>query len=116
MPECSVLRCTSVAEEIIAVDGPEDEVLPVCGSHKDAMDGGEDWILHHPGDQGGGSAEVLMAQDVPWRVLASSAAKVEGNRSGVLLHLTLSHAGDSKDLQLLVPWEEAEVLKGVMDS
>lgn len=116
MAECSVLRCTSAAEETIVVGGPEDESVPVCGSHKDAMDGGDDWVLHHGGEQAGRTAEILMAADVPWRVLAASSAKVQGNREGLLLRLTLSHAGASKDLQLLLPWDEAEVLKGMMDS
>ena len=116
MIECSVLRCTSSAEEIIVVDGPGDESLPVCGSHKDAMDGGDDWVLRRRGEQTGRSADVLMAGDMPWRVLAASAAKVQGNRAGLLLQLTLTQAAESRDMQLLLPWDEAEVLKGMMDS
>ncbi|QSZ51307.1 hypothetical protein [Arthrobacter sp. D5-1] len=80
------------------------------------MDGGEDWVLKHPEGQESRSAGVLMSQDVPWRVLATSAIKVGGNKPGLVLHLTLSHAGDSKELQVLVPWDEAEVLKGILDS
>lgn len=90
--------------------------MPVCAHHKDAMDGGEDWVLQHPDRQAARSADVLMAGDVPWRVLAASGMKVQGNRAGLILHLTLSHAGESRDLQLLVPWDEAEVLKGMLDS
>ena len=90
--------------------------MPVCETHKDAIDGGEDWVLQHAEGQAGLPATVLMSGDVPWRMLAASAEKVLGNRTGLILHLTISHSGESRDLQLLVPWDEAEVLSELMDS
>lgn len=114
MPECSVFRCTSAADEIFFVEGRGEESVPVCGSHKEAMDGGEDWVFLPTEGQAGGSGVVLVGENVPWRVLAASAVRAQGNKAGLILHLTLSHSGESKDLQLLVPWEEAEVLKGMM--
>ncbi|WP_155854251.1 hypothetical protein [Arthrobacter sp. MA-N2] len=116
MHECSVRGCTAPADDVFHVEGPDEQALAVCGAHKDAMEGGEDWVLTHPDGAGPGGADVLVSRDVPWRVLAASAKKAEGNKTGLILHLTLSHAGQSRELQLLVPWDEAEVLRGILDS
>ncbi|MCU1516515.1 MAG: hypothetical protein JWQ75_1236 [Pseudarthrobacter sp.] len=116
MQECSVNRCTARADEVFYVEGPDEQALPVCASHKEIMDSGEDWVLRHQAGNAGHSSGILTLHDVPWRVLAVSAMKVGGNKPGLILHLTLSHSGESKETQLLLPWDEAEVLKGILDS
>lgn len=104
MPECSVRGCTAPADDVFHVDGPDEQALAVCGAHKDVMEGGEDWFLTHPDGADSGAADVLVSRDVPWRVLAASGLKAGGNKPGLILHLTLSHAGESRELQLLLPW------------
>ncbi|MBT2586494.1 hypothetical protein J7I86_11695 [Arthrobacter sp. ISL-95] len=107
----------TTADEIFFVEGPEEEAVPICSVHKEALEGGEFWILQHLTQPSGPVvANVLMSGDVPWRVLAASAESASGSATGLLLHLTISHSGELKDLQLLVPWDEAEVLKGLLDS
>lgn len=113
MTLCSVFHCESSADEEFRIEDPEASAIPVCGTHKDALDAGADWVLD---EQDSDPARLLLGNDVPWRVLAISPDRSRGSVNGLMLRLTLSQMGTTRDLRLVVPWSEVDILKEMLDS
>lgn len=113
MALCLVFHCESSADEEFRIEDPEASAIPVCGTHREALDAGADWVLE---EQDAEPARLLMGNAVPWRVLAISPDRSRGSVKGLMLRLTLSQMGTTKDLQLVVPWGEVDILKEMLDS
>jgi hypothetical protein len=115
---CAVIGCTLEADEIHTVLTPAEASYPVCENHRDRIYGGDDWLPgHEPGaSPDGAPTTILMAEDLPRRVLAASATKAGGSRPGLTLRLTTVKNGESKEFEMLLPYDEGEILKGLLES
>jgi hypothetical protein len=115
---CAVNGCQSGADGVHTVDTPREISYPVCEHHGDLIDGGEDWLpVENSESTGEGeSAAILMGEDLPWRVLAGSASRAGGNRPGLLLKLTMVRNGESREFETLLPRDEGEILRGLLEA
>lgn len=113
MSVCSVVGCVDPADDLQYAGEPVNRDLPICTAHGQKLANGDQWYALRAGADNDHPA-VYTGIDVPPRVLAVSAARCAGSEPGILLRLTLGGEHETKDLHVLVPWEEVGVVTSVL--
>ncbi|MEX5297196.1 hypothetical protein RCG67_00265 [Kocuria sp. CPCC 205292] len=92
-------------------DGLDEHELELCPEHLGRAQAGEDCTVVIDD-----APVVLMGENHPWNLIASSATYRTEPHRGVVLKLTMVRRGESADLDVFVSPDEAEVLTGLLNS
>ncbi|MGQ1799081.1 hypothetical protein ACT4S5_18395 [Kocuria oceani] len=110
MATCMVKNCTATAQSAHLSDGLDEHELQLCPEHLGRAQAGEDWTV-----VADDAPVVLMGQNHPWNLIASSATYRTEPHCGVVLKLTVVRQGQSTDLDVFVSPDEAEVLTKLLN-